>query len=101
MNGILEGTYYLIVSKAKKSYGTLSFRITSKEPMLAKGEISIRVDVALPTTLFERPILNASIKVPTDKVSPQTISAEVADNIADTLKQNLGLDMTIKVGEPS
>lgn len=49
----------------------------------------------LPDALFKKPLLEAKISVPADKVSPAVIDASVTDNIAQVVRQNLGIDMKI------
>lgn len=54
--------------------------------------------VRLPKTLFQRPQLHATIEIEDSKVSPARIDATVANNIAEAIKQSLGIDVKIAVG---
>lgn len=96
-------TFYLCIKKRQNAAydKPLTFRVAAKQPRLESGEIAVQVTVELPRVLFQRPMLKASVTVPADSVSPATIEADVAENIGETIRQNLGIDMHITVGEPS
>lgn len=91
--------FYLIVSKGQRGR-SLSVRVAARTPSLKVGEVAMSVTLRLPSTLFEKPQLKASITVPDDKVSAPVISAEVAANIGEIVKQQTGLDLTIMVQVP-
>lgn len=96
-------TFYLAFkpkSRGLYSDKELIVRVTEKQPSLQSGEVSMRLVVELPKALFERPSLAAEIIVPEGKVSPTVITADVAENIAATIKQHLGIEMKITVPTP-
>ena len=64
---------------------------------LQANEITMMVALELPSKLFERPQLQASISVPESAVSPTVITAQVADNIKESVKAATGLDLKITV----
>ncbi|PPQ42119.1 hypothetical protein [Rhodopseudomonas palustris] len=89
-------TFYLCFRKKTRVFG-LSVRCTERLPSLDSGEVAIKVTAELPDALFRKPLLEAKITVPADKVSPAKIDASVADNITDVVRQNLGIDLQIKL----
>ncbi|MFZ5737690.1 MAG: hypothetical protein ACOY6K_12500 [Pseudomonadota bacterium] len=89
-------TFYLCFRRKTRGLG-LSVRCTERLPSLDSGEVAIKVTAELPDALFRKPLLEAKISVPVDKVSPATIDASVADNITDIVRQNLGIDLQIKL----
>lgn len=92
-----DHTFYLVFKKKQRGWGSLSVRVTERQPSLDSGEVSIRVTAALPDALFKKPLLEAKITVPADAVTPTVISSDVTDNIADVVRSQLGLDMKISV----
>jgi len=85
--------FYLVISQKGK------VRATKTSPSLEWNEISIGVNLDIPDAIFERPILNASITIPTDTVIKTPINAEVRDNVAEAIKQATGLKFVIKIEE--
>ena len=94
---MLKGQFYLALKK--KRYQSLSGRLTQTLPGLDSGEIAIRVDIALPETLFSRPQLRAAITVPEGQLSAPVIDMNLMDNIREVVSQKLGVDLTIAVVE--
>ena len=69
-----------------------NIRALAKKPSrLAKNEIAIKINLSVPDALFERPELQASIVIPDSAVNRPVIDAEVCDNLAQTLSDQLGL----------
>jgi hypothetical protein len=62
--------------------------------------VAIALELNLPNTLFQKPRLQANITVPSDAVSPQLITAEVADNITNAIKSAAGMDVEITIINP-
>lgn len=91
--------FFLCVRPNGRSGRALSFRITATQPRLQAGEVAIKVTLALPRALFQRPNLAATIAIPANKVSPTRIDAEVIQNIEELIRSNLGMDMKITLGE--
>lgn len=92
------GMFYLCARRGKHGYSPLLFRISHRQPSLETGEVAIQVNVSLPRVLFQKPILKASVTVPADGLSPAVVEADVINNIEDTIRQNLGIEMTITLG---
>ena len=60
-------------------------------------EVCIRMNVELPNSLFEKPMLQASMVVPKESVTPSVITPEITDNIAEAIKSSTGLDMIVRI----
>jgi hypothetical protein len=94
---LAQHSFYLAFKKSARGYNKIMTRVTERLPSLAAGEVAMRVTCDLPDALFQRPLLSAKITIPKDKVTPATIDASVADNIADIVRQNLGIDLKIQI----
>lgn len=90
-------TFWLCLKPAKRGYRDLGARLVQKSPALDVGEIAIELNVTVPRALFQRPALRAKVVVP-DDASPPVINAEVTDNIAAVLREQLGLRVEVSVG---
>ena len=93
-------SFYLVFSKGRRAYSPLHVRVATRNPSLKPGEVPVYVNVTLPDALFEKPTLRATIKVDQEKVPPAQITAEVAENIAEQLRQALGVEVKITVEAP-
>jgi hypothetical protein len=92
----MTGTFYLVLKPSARSYtNTLSARLAKKKPSLAAGEVVMLLDVDLPESLFKRPQLSAKVRVPPDQMGKTFITADVADNVAAVLSQQLGMRVTV------
>lgn len=91
-----EGSFFLCVKRLHRQ-NKFKFRVAAKQPNLEAGEVAIHLSVSLPQALFQRPMLRASVIVPADKVTPTTIDASVAHNIAELVRQELDLNMRIVI----
>lgn len=72
-----------------------SARISVNKPAVSSDEIAVKVEIELPATLFQRPNLEARIKVPERAVQPPHIALEVIDDIERMIHQNTGF--TVKL----
>lgn len=100
MSKTLTTEFYLIVRKASSGYKDLKVRVTEREPALAVGEIAVFVSVSLPAALFSRPLLRATVTVPSEGVEPATINAEVSAGVVAAVRAATGLDMRLTI-EPA
>lgn len=89
---------YLIVSP--KGYYDISARYTSRPPALAKNEVAIKLGVSVPDALFNRPQLQAEVRIPEECVTAPVLNAEVLDNVREVLQQQTGMDISVRVVEP-
>jgi hypothetical protein len=73
--------------------------IREREPRLAGNEIALRIQLDVPDKLFERPVLMASMKVPSEAVPKAQITTAVTDNVERIIKETTGLEMHVTVVE--
>jgi hypothetical protein len=87
---------YLVIGADPRSiYRRPTARITDKKPSLKSNEIAIQLSLDIPDTLFQRPALSATIKI--DKnLAPETIPANVIDNVKQILTDNLQFSVEVK-----
>lgn len=95
----MEISQYIIVSPGAKSYKPKIKLVSSLKGQMPANAIAIRLNFNLPNSIFEKPKLEATIKINPDDLSKPTINAEVLDNIKAELNQKLGIEMTINVVE--
>ncbi len=95
-----EGTTYLIV-RAKKGYGweLIDFRTRKTKPAVERDEVAIKIKLKLPTALFVKPTLGASITVEGD-VPVIDLSPETVETIQDVIRSQAGLDVQLTVLQP-
>lgn len=93
----MRGDFYLVLRKKGRPLDTIGARITDRKPTLNPGEIVVRLHIDLPDSLFQKPVLEAKITVPGGRLMPLHVDADVAENIADTLKQKLGMDLQVTI----
>lgn len=100
MAGNISDTFYLVLSPKSRGWG-LTARLTARRPSLARDELFVQLDVAVPEALFKRPALHAKVSVPENATIGQTIiNAEVADNVRELLEKQLGMRVDVSVPEP-
>ena len=83
--------FYLVVNKN----GTL--RTTKTQPSLRWDEISIRMQLKLPSALFQRPFLSAEINVDEKDIATKVIEPEVINNIEKAIKEHTGNELKISI----
>lgn len=94
---------YLAVGVTFKRYTTgdkPSIRLTMTAPSLAPHEVSIALHLKMPEAIFKKPSLSATIEVPAETPLQSVITPEVQDNIAQVLRDQLGLSITITADVP-
>ena len=98
----VDVSFHLVVGQRIKEVhgrrhydGKPSVRLAIRQPRLDPHEVAIRLDLHLPAGLFLRPALKAIIHIPDNQV-PHRINAQVADNIAAVLQEQLGIVLQIQ-----
>ncbi len=94
----MELTKYIIVTPSNRKWGTPGVKLvnTTKSSVPANSVI-LKLHLDLPDELFVKPQLEAFIKVDKNKVSQPVIQAEVLDNIVETFKKKLGVDINVNM----
>jgi len=100
----MEASFYLIIGARKARFGMAKyeageFHVRKNKPKTASNEIAIKLKLNIPDAVFERPQLEATISIPDDQVSPPIIDADVADNIAQVLSEEIGIDVHVSMPE--
>lgn len=75
-----------------------SVRATKSPPSTEWDEVTIRLDVVLPSGIFTRPTFAASVTLP-DAPAP-IIPAEVIDRIEGTIKRETGIVVELQIVTP-
>lgn len=94
---------YLAVGVTFKRYAwgdKPSIRLTMNKPALAPHEVSILLTIKLPTAIFQKPSLSATIAVSDAQPLQSVITPDVQDNIAQVLRDQLGMSITITAEPP-
>ena len=77
-----------------------SVRSSKKYPSnLKSDEIAFNLKISLPYALFDKPRLSATVTVPDDMVKEEIISENMIDNIGESLRQTLDMDISINVSK--
>lgn len=98
---------YLVVQGKKPKYGhdrdnkreAGALRLTKTKPAVQSDEIAIRLEVEIPDSLFFKPTLMVSAALPENSKLENNISADVADNIAEIIREQTGLKVVINSAE--
>lgn len=64
---------------------------------LTSDEVAFQLKISLPYALFDKPRLTATVIVPENAVKEEIISENMIDNIGETLKQTLDMDINISI----
>jgi len=98
----LKKDCYLIVgcSDPDRWNPHVSLRLTSKKPSLKAHERAIKLALCLPVSLFVTPSLVANITVDDESVTPQTLEADVLENISEALESVRGVTIDLRVVDP-
>lgn len=96
----IQGEFHLVLSCKKLGWRGLSARLTTRAPKCAAGEIPLLVTVQVPSALFERPALQATVTLPPEQKLSERITADVADHLSRTLSERLGVGVKV-TAEPA
>ena len=102
-SGIIALDFWLIIKRGDKRDNwpghryDPSVRVRAGEPDLAKNERAIRMELTVPTAIFETPQLHALISIADPEQQPATIDVTAA---AEAVKQAIGMDVEITVKGP-
>lgn len=91
----LKQTFFLALSPSGRT--GLSGRVAKSMPGLKRDEIAVALTIELPSALFKKPQLTASIVVPESSVTGPVIDSTVVDNIRSVISRQLGVDLKIAV----
>ena len=95
-------SFYLTVTKHKSYVRSPGLKLTSKKPTaLAANQIAVQVSLQLPDALFEKPSIKVNLTIDSKTAigNMQTIEADVMDNIAEVLQNQLGVKVHVTASE--
>lgn len=69
--------------------------ITVNKPVVGADEVAIHLIVRVPGALFTRPRITAEVNVP--DTTPDAITAEVLENVADAVHVATGLNVVVNL----
>lgn len=87
--------FWLVVGRGDG--GRPSVRIVASYPTLARNERALYLKIELPIALFEAPTITASITVD----APETPVNIDATAVAEAVRQAIGMDVDIRIGDGS
>lgn len=90
----METSFYLVVSRKGAQ------KITQTPPRLEADQIAMHVSLELPNSLFERPLLQAHVKLPQSLTTPEPLSVEVQETVVASIQQATGMDVRLVVEYP-
>lgn len=105
----MKATCYLTIQGKPPKYGTPearrfkrepgTIRVAKTRPNTRSDEIAIKLDVEIPDALYIKPQLEARVTVPDDGSRGPVITAEIADNIAEAIRERTGLEVRISAAD--
>lgn len=98
----MELRKYLVITPPTSRYrGVPNVKLINKlgKSSIASNAVVLKLNLDLPDALFQKPQLEATIKVAPDQVSKPVIEPEVLQNIQEVMKKQLGVDITLTVVE--
>lgn len=94
----LELDFWLTIGRGASPFnGKPSVKVTAGYPALGRNERALNLKMSLPLVLFETPSLSATIKV---EQPTQSVHID-ADAVAEAVRGVVGMDVDIRVQEPS
>jgi hypothetical protein len=91
---------YLIISPGKKRLNPNVKLVKSLKGQMPSNAVALKLNIQIPDSIFQRPQLEASIKINEEDVSKPMINAAVLDNIKEAFQQQLGVDVNIQHVQP-
>lgn len=80
-------------------YSKPSIRTTKQKPDTEAHEIAVAMRLELPLSLFKKPTLKATLKVSEGQSAPLEITPEIASNIAQVVREQLGITLQVSAPE--
>lgn len=89
----MKADFYLIINNKKV------VRLVKNLPRLDWSEVSIKMNLELPDSLFQRPVLSGSIVVKDSDVQPTVITPEIMNNIQQAIREHQGIEIKLSIAE--
>ncbi len=100
MPDIIEISHYIIISPGTKKYRPKLKLVSTLAGAMPANAVALKLNIQLPASIFNKPQLQATIKIKEEDLAKPVIDAQVLDNIKATFQQNFGIDMNIQVVDP-
>jgi len=71
--------------------------VRKSKPKLGFDEISVRIELDIPDTIFKRPHIEAYIKVGDEAITPNKISPETFINTKKLIEQETGMKIDLRI----
>lgn len=98
----MEISHYLIITSPAKKYGTPKVKLVKTlNSNMPQNSVAINLNLILPDSLFVKPKLTATIKIDEKDVAKTEITANVIENIKETLLLHNNISMDIQLVEPT
>lgn len=92
---LIVGQYFEERAGRMQPDGKPALRVAKNRPDCKAHEVAVFMEMELPAALFLRPSIRTKIIVP-DNAAPLVITPQVQDNIAQVLRDQLGIVMTVE-----
>lgn len=93
----MEISRYIIVSPGPKRWAPKVKLVSSVKGNMPANAVAIKLNIELPDNIFQKPQLQARIKIEEGDISKPVIDAKVLDNIKEVMSQRLGVEMSINI----
>lgn len=93
----MEISRFLIISPGPKKWNPHVKLVTNLRGNMPSSSVAIKLNLNIPDAVFQKPQLEASIKIKEEDISKPIITAETLDNIKAVFTQQLGVDMSIQI----
>lgn len=97
----MNADFWIRITASKKWNNWYAGRTETfkKKPTTSSNQIAVNVQINVPDTFFETPQFQAIINVPEDAVTARKVNVEVADNIAQMISEQLGVQVHVVIPE--
>lgn len=93
----MEISSFLIISPGKRRYSPNVKLVKSLKGNMPSSSVALKLNIEIPDSIFQKPQLQATIKINEADISKPIIDAKTIDNIKEVLSQHLAVDMSIKI----
>ncbi len=100
----MKAVFFLVIQGRKlhnfsnhRELGEVAVR--KRKPSTNADEIAVRMELDIPDSLFEKPTLQINASVPDDGSHGPEITTDVADNIAQIIREQTGINVRIEAAE--
>jgi len=85
----MKTKFYLVVSESGR------IKTTKTKPHLTDDEVAMLINLEIPNQVFQRPALQATIKIREEQVGPVELTAETISQVQEIFLQSTGMELRI------